>query len=250
MMRIPATLADHDHPLVRDTARRLTEGRETPRDRLQSLFYFVRDEIRFGYPKKGDIVRASETIRLGFGQCNNKATLLVALARSAGLEARMHFSTIDKNIQKGIFPGWVYARMPAELSHSWVEVKIEGRWRRIDSFINDRDFYAAGKNALRERGWRTGFSISCENGESDADLNIDEERFVQMGAVTGDHGTYDEPANYYRSPRYLNRPGAFALLMYRVVVGLANRKVERMRKTCPSGLCGAATPANVRGEAA
>ena len=38
--------------------------------------------------KKGDIVRASETIRLGVGQCNTKATLLVALARAAGLEAR------------------------------------------------------------------------------------------------------------------------------------------------------------------
>ena len=241
-MRIPTKLADDDHPLVLATAQRLTRGRKTPRDTLRALFYFVRDEIRFGYPKKGDIVKASETIRLGLGQCNTKAPLLVALARAAGLEARTHFSTIDKNIQRGIFPEWLFERMPDELSHSWVEVRIDGRWRRIDSFINDRDFYLAGRRALRERGWRTGFSISCESGESDPELNIDEERFVQMDAVTGDHGTYDEPADYYRGPSYLNRPGTLTLLAYRLVVGLANRKVAAMRKECPSGICAAPAP--------
>jgi hypothetical protein len=247
-MRIPAKLADDDHPLVRETARRLIQNRETPREKLRALFYFVRDDIRFGYPKNGDIVKASETIHLGFGQCNNKATLLVALARAADFNARIHFSTINKDIQKGVFPGWVFKRMPDELSHSWVEVEVEARWRRIDSFINDVDFYRAGRAALRERGWKTGFSISCESSESDPEFNIDEERFVQMDAVTGDHGIYDEPADYYRSPGYLNRPGALTLLMYRLVVSLANRKVKRMRKECRTGLCVSSVQAVMTGE--
>jgi hypothetical protein len=236
-MRIPSKLADDDHPLVRETARRLTRKRQSPRDKLRALFFFVRDDIRFGYPKNGDIVPASETIRLGVGQCNTKAALLIALARAAGLHARAHFSAIDKEIQKGIFPGWAFKRMPDELSHCWVEVEIEGRWRQVDSFINDADFYDAGRRALQARGWRTGYSISCENGESDPGFNVDEERFVQMGAVTGDHGTFDDPADYYRGPEYLNRPGVLALLMYRLVVGFANRRVERMRRHCRAGLC-------------
>jgi len=236
-MMIPEKLADDDHPLVRETARRLTRNRQTSRAKLRALFYFVRDDIRFGYPNNGDIVPASETIRLGVGQCNTKATLLIALARAAGLRARAHFSTIDKEIQKGIFPGWAFARMPDELSHSWVEVELDGRWRRVDSFINDADFYNAGKRALKERGWMTGFSISCENGESDPEFNIDEERFVQMGAVTGDHGTYEDPADYYRSSWYLNRPGVLTLLIYSLVIVFANRRVERMRRSCRAGLC-------------
>lgn len=245
-MRIPTTLADHEHLLVRETARRLTRDRETPRDKLRALFYFVRDDILFGYPKNGDIVTASETIRTGIGQCNTKATLLLALARAAGMNGRIHFSTIDKEIQRGLFPKWAFNRMPDEISHSWVEVEIEGRWRRIDSFINDLDFYRAGRNALRERGWKTGFSISCANGESDPELNIDEERFVQMDAVTGDHGVWDDPADYFRSSNYRNRPSALKLLMYRLVVGFASRKVARMRRECGTGLC--CTPA--RGGAA
>jgi len=247
-MRIPEILADDDHTLVRETAQRLVRGRETARDKLRALFYYVRDEIRFGYPMQADLVTASETIRLGYGYCNTKATLLVALARAAGLRARIHFSTIDKEIQKGMFPQWVFKRFPDELSHSWVEVEIDGRWRRIDSFINDIDFYRAGRSALRERGWKTGFSISCANGDSDPELNIDQERFVQMDAVTDDHGIYDEPADYYRSPRYRNRPNALTLLLYRLVVSLANRKVERMRRHYLAGVCDAPAQMHAVGE--
>ena len=236
-MLMPKKLADADHPLVRETSRRLTRNRETPRDKLRAMFHYVRDEIHFGYPKNGDIVTASETIRLGYGQCNTKATLLVALARAAGLNVRTHFSSINKEIQRGIFPKWVFERFPDELSHAWVEVEIDGRWRRIDSFINDIDYYQAATRALRERGWRTGYSVSCESGESDPAFNIDEERFVQMDAVTGDHGTYEEPADYYRSSKYLNRPGALKLLIYRLTARLANNKVDRMRRDCLSGLC-------------
>jgi len=238
-MRIPTSLADSDHPLVRETAETLIGGLTTPREKLRALFYYVRDEIRFGFPKNGDIVKASETIELGYGQCNTKAALLIALARAAGLEARVHFSTIDKSIQRGIFPAWAFRRLPAEFSHPWVEVKIEGRWRRIDSFINDEAFYRAGRAALRERGWKTGFSISCESGESDPEFNLDEEKFVQMDAVTGDHGTFADPADYYRGPMYLNRPGPLTLLMYRLLVGLINRRVEGLRKSYQDpGLCG------------
>nr|NIY12172.1 hypothetical protein [Gemmatimonadota bacterium] len=48
------------------------------------------------------------------------------------------------------------------------------------------------RTELGRRGWKTGFSISGENRESDP-LNTDEERFVQMVAVTGDHGTQPCP---------------------------------------------------------
>jgi len=239
-MRIPEKLADNEHPLVRATAFRLTQGLETPRKQLQALFYYVRDDILFGFAKDADIMKASETIQLGYGACNNKATVLLALARAVGLKARLHFSTISKDIQKGVFPKWVFKRLPEELSHCWVEVEIDGRWRRIDSFINDESFYCAGKKALRERGWKTGFSISCESGESDSEFNIDQERFVQMDAVTSDHGIYDDPADYYRSSKYLNRPGFLTLLMYRLIIGVVNRKIAKMRKECPQCLCSAA----------
>jgi hypothetical protein len=223
-------LADYEHPLVRETAERLTRDEATIRGKIEKLFYFVRDGIKFAFPADGDLVKASDTIRSGVGQCNTKGTLFLALCKAAGIPARLHFSTIKKDIQHGLFTGLAYRLMPPEISHSWLEVMIDGRWRRLDSYINDEAFYEAGKAALRERGWNTGFSISREGGESSAAFNLDEEKFVQMDAVVGDHGVWDEPSNYYASSAYKNRPGLLRLLVYRALIGSINRRVERLRR--------------------
>lgn len=52
-----------------------------------------------GIPPSGKLVKVSETIELGYGQCNTKAALLVALAKAVDLNVRLHFSTISKEIQ-------------------------------------------------------------------------------------------------------------------------------------------------------
>ena len=77
-------LADFEHPLVRQTAARLTEGKASAHDKLNSIFLFVRDEIEFGFAPEGDLVKASETIEQGYGQCNNKGILFLALCKAVG----------------------------------------------------------------------------------------------------------------------------------------------------------------------
>ncbi len=230
-------LADHDHPSVRATAWRLTEGlTEGPheravseRDKLARLFAFVRDDILFGFPPGGDLMRASETLALGYGQCNTKATLLLALCKACAIPARIHFALIDKRIQRGFFVGPGYRLLPPELSHGWIEVRIDGRWRRIDSFINDLALYRAARRELARRGWQTGFSLALGGGETSPELNLDHEVFQQMAAVTGDHGTWDDPGEYYRSPGYRNRPGPLKRLAYRLMIGAVNARVRRLR---------------------
>ena len=195
MKRIPK-LADESHPLVIKTAQKLTAGEDTLRDKLQKLFYFVRDDIKFGFTVKGDLMKASETIAAGIGQCNNKGTLLLALCKAADIPARVHFSLIRKEIQKGIFEGLGYRLLPPLLSHCWIDVKIDGSWRRIDSYINDVAFYKGGLLELKRKGWDTGYSISGSCGNSSAEFNIDNEKFVQMDAVETDHGVWEDPADY------------------------------------------------------
>lgn len=228
-MNSPIQLADHEHPLVVETAARLTKGEPTVRAKLHSLFLYVRDEIRFGFPTGGDFVKASETIRRGVGQCNTKATLLLALCRAAGIPARIHFSLIRKEIQKGFFTGIAYWLMPSKISHSWIEVEIDGRWRRIDTFINDLPLFEAARAELKRRCWTTGFSVALKNGEASADLNLDKEAFSQMAAVTDDHGTWNDPADYFASRRYRNRPGPFRMWLYRRMIGGINARVETLR---------------------
>jgi len=195
-MKAMPRLADDDHLLVRETEERLALGEEAPRGKLEKLFFYVRGDIRFGFPRDGDLVKASDTIRLEMGRCNTKGTLLLALCRVVGIPARIHFSLIKKEIQRGLFMGIGYLLMPLLISHSWLEVEIEGKWRRLDSYINDEAFFSAAKQALKEKGWDTGYSISCVGGECSADFHIDDEQFVQMAAVVADQGAWKDPSDY------------------------------------------------------
>ena len=237
-MKTIQNLADFNHPLVSRTALELTQRETTVRGKLEKLFNYVRDDIEFGFPLSGDLTPASDTIKLGMGQCNTKGTLFLAFCKAIGIPARMHFSLIRKEIQRGLFRGLAYKLMPDQLSHGWVEVEVDGVWRRIDSYINDQDFYQAGKQELKRKGWDTGYSVACSSGESSIGLNIDEEAFVQMDAVVEDHGEWDDPAQYYATDHYKNRPNAVKLFLYRLFIGRINRKVRKMRNNCAGGLCG------------
>ena len=49
-------------------------------EKIRSIYDFVRDEILFGY-NTDDSIPASKVLRDGYGQCNTKGTLFMALLR-------------------------------------------------------------------------------------------------------------------------------------------------------------------------
>ena len=96
-------------------------------DQIKSIYNFVRDEILFGYNVDDDIP-ASKVLKDGYGQCNTKGTLFIALLRACGIPCRVHGFTIDKKLQKGAMTGFVYRNTPKNVFHSWVEVYFEDKW--------------------------------------------------------------------------------------------------------------------------
>ncbi|WP_299215353.1 transglutaminase family protein [uncultured Aquimarina sp.] len=228
----PNNLADYKHPIVRSKALELTNNQTSIREKVAAIFHYVRDDIKFAFPKEGDFVKASKTIEYGYGQCNTKGTLFIALCKAIDIEARIHFSLIKKDIQKGLFSGIAFWLMPKYISHSWAEVKIDEKWVKIDSYINDKQFYEVGKKKLKEKNWDIGYSVACSKNESSINLDLDNEKFVQMDAVIGDHGVYDEPIVYYKSSKYKNRPNVLKNFFYRLWVGRINKKVEKLRYSC------------------
>jgi len=221
-------LADHRHPNIQAKAASLIEGVRTDEEKLDAILRFVRDDILFGYPTTGDLVPASETLRTQVGQCNTKASLVVALCRAAGLEARFHFSLIDRKIQRGLFTNFFYWLLPRTLSHAWVEVRVGTRWRAVDDFINDPTFHRAAIHELAMRGWNTGFSIALPDYPPTPGNS-----FQQMSAVTDDHGVWDDPADYYASPLYRNRPVGSDSWLYRRMIRKGNEHVRRLRDRYP-----------------
>ena len=100
-------------------------------DRIKAIYNYVRDEILFGY-NIDDSIPASKVLADGYGQCNTKGTLFMALLRACNIPCRVHGFTIDKKLQKGAMTGLVYRSAPilhpvfeSQTHQKTVEVAVE-----------------------------------------------------------------------------------------------------------------------------
>ena len=221
-------LSDYDDPLVQAKAGELINPAASREENLRSIFMYLRDDIRFGFPPVWDKVRASETIRLGIGYCNTKATLFNALCKVAGIPSRIHTGLIDVKILRGIFPAYVFSIMPGAGGHSWTEVEVNGEWKPVDSYINDLQFYNTALKLLQSTGRKTGYSLSLEKGPVSSEFNFGEKGFVHMGAVVADHGVWDDFSDYMASDKYLNLKGV-RLMVFKSLMRTGNRNIMRIR---------------------
>lgn len=117
MMRSLA-LAGAKDPIVRETAIHIVQqqAREhDPESQLTALFRYVRDGITFIGDVAGveTLQSPSYTLRVRAGDCDDRAVLLVALARSIGLPADFRFRAIAAN-----------PRAPRQFSHVYVVARI------------------------------------------------------------------------------------------------------------------------------
>jgi hypothetical protein len=224
-------LADCEHPLVAKTARELVNGRTSDLDTLERLFLYVRDQIRFEFPptwSEWDQVRASQVIQSGYGYCNTKATLMVALCRACGIAARVHYSLINVEIMRGIFPGFSFPFLPESGPHSWTEVEIEGAWKPIDSYINDQVLFTAARRRLEESSRTVGYSLACMDGKCSSEFNFGETGFVHMGAVVKDLGEWEDASQFFATEQYQTF-NAFQQFLYPVMASLSNRNIKKLR---------------------
>jgi hypothetical protein len=224
-------LADSEHPLVAGTAEELVDGRASDLEKLELLFLYVRDQIRFGFPSRfsdWDKVRASQVIQSGFGYCNTKATLMVALCRASGIAARVHYSLINAQIMRGIFPGFSFPFLPESGPHSWTEVEIEGVWKPIDSYINDQALFTGARRRLEESGRTLGFSLACIDGKCSSEFNFGEKGFVHMGAVVEDLGVWEDASQFFWTEQYRTF-SALQQFLYPIMASLSNRNIKKLR---------------------
>ena len=226
-MNTAGKLSDYDHPSIQAVANEISAGKATVLEKVESAFVFVRDQVKFGFPPKWDQVKASETIRYGLGYCNTKATLFRALCKAINVPARIHTGLIDIKIMTGIFPSLAFPFMPSVGGHSWLEIEIEGEWKPVDSYINDKPFYQRALQRLERSGNSTGYSISCAKGGSSCEFNFGEMGFVHMGAVMEDHGVWDDFSEYMSSGKYVGM-NRMLLMSYPMIARICNRRIKHI----------------------
>ena len=137
----PATLAptpfvDSDHPEVVSFARQHAQGRDA-RERAVALTLAVRDGFRYD-PYRVDLspagMRASTVLANGHGWCVPKAVLLAAVARAAGIPARLGFADVKNHLSTEKLRQTMKTDVFAW--HGYTELWIEGAWRKATPAFN------------------------------------------------------------------------------------------------------------------
>lgn len=198
-------------------------------ERIRAVHDFVRDEIPFGYNRTDDLP-ASKVLADGYGQCNTKSTLLMALLRAVGIRTRLHGFTIHKSVQAGIVPKRLFQRAPEEILHTWVEVQQSDAWIELEGFILDHQYLGEVKKLFPEHtGAFCGLGVATDSFESPSTRFDGGPTHIQKGAIVKDLGLFDSPDEFYHR-HGANFSGVQQMLFSGVVRRVMNAHVERIRK--------------------
>lgn len=198
----------------------------TASERIGAAYDFVQNEILFGY-NANDTLPASKVLSDGYGQCNTKTTLLMALLRALGMPCRFHGFTIDKSLQRGVVPELIYPITPQNILHSWVEVEFEGRWINLEGFILDKEILNSLQTAFPGRNSLCAYGAGT-NCLQDPKISWAEAgTYIQKTGINKDFGVFDNPDAFYAVRTQLT--GLRGILYRYFVRHWMNRRVSSMR---------------------
>jgi transglutaminase-like putative cysteine protease len=126
---VPTPYIDCDAESVKEMSLKLLRNEVGDRGKAVSLFYFVRDGIRYTIYGKRHLprhFRASFVLSAGEGYCVQKAVLLVALARAASIPARLRFAAIRNHMM----PEELLEKRGTNLFayHGYADLYLEDTW--------------------------------------------------------------------------------------------------------------------------
>jgi hypothetical protein len=198
-----------------------------PKARIGAAYDFVRNEILFGY-NSHDTLPASRVLADGYGQCNTKATLLMALLRALDLPCRFHGFTIDKSLQRGVVPEFAYPLTPQNILHSWVEVYYDGEWVNLEGFILDAQVVAALQQAFPTRNALCAYGAGTDSLQNpDVDWR-GASTYIQKTGINQDFGVFDNPDEFYAN--HVQLTGLRGMYFRNVVRHVMNRRLSKIRQ--------------------
>lgn len=133
----PGVYVDSDHPDVIALAKEIVGDATTDADKSAHLFRAVRDRLRYDpyvVTIDPDDYKASRILTKQRAFCVPKAVLLCALARAAGVPARVGFSDVKNHLSSAK----LLETMGTDLFvfHGWVELWIDGVPRKASPAFN------------------------------------------------------------------------------------------------------------------
>ncbi len=125
----PTMTIDSGDEEIKKTAGETTRNFQTDQEKAVSLFYFVRDSIKYSVYMTSVFLedfKASRILFWGKGYCVQKAVLLAALGRAAGIPTRLGFATIRNHRA----PPHVMEMVGGNTfyRHGYNQFFLDGRW--------------------------------------------------------------------------------------------------------------------------
>ncbi len=165
-------------------------------DKIGAAYAFVQNEINFGY-NRADNIPASKVLEDGYGQCNTKGTLLMALLRGLNIPCRLHGFTIKKSLQRGVVPELIYAIAPDDILHSWVEVQVDDKWINLEGFILDALFLKQIQTKFEGQSSLCAYGVGTDCLENPPVNWRGSDTYIQRTGINNDFGTFDSPDQLY-----------------------------------------------------
>lgn len=166
-------------------------------DKISAIYDYVQNKILLGY-NKHDKLTAIQVLDDGIGQCNTKATLIMALLRAVGVPCRLHGTKVTKVFQRSLMPKIMAKFAPPLIVHTWAEVYYNGEWLSLEGVITDKTYIKGLKKKFpNHKGKFFDYAVAVKDFNH---LQIDwtgEDTTVQQQAVVEDLGIFDTPDEFY-----------------------------------------------------
>lgn len=201
-----------------------------PYGKIKAVYEYVQNELPLGYNRE-DTLTAEQVLEDGYGQCNTKATLLMALLRGIDIPCRIHGFEVSKDFQRGAITGIVAALAPDKIVHTWVEVYYQGQWLALEGVIIDQQYLQAVRTKFAHvKGEFMGFAIATKDFQN---LSVDWDEnstYIQHAAIVSDLGVFPSPDQFFAC--YTQHWSKVKDFMYaHVGRKIMNYNVAKMRKS-------------------
>lgn len=198
-------------------------------EKIGEIYDYVQNNILLGY-NKYDNLTATQVISDGIGQCNTKATLLMALLRAVGISCRLHGTKVTKVFQRGLMPKIMANLAPSLIVHTWVEVYYNNEWLSLDGVITDKAYISGLQELYPEhKGKFFDYAVAVED-FNNLQINWNgKSTTVQQLAVVEDLGIFDTPDEFYSQYKQTYR-GLKKFMYENIGRKIMTRKVTKIRR--------------------
>jgi transglutaminase-like putative cysteine protease len=131
------SFCNFDHPSIQSLAENLAGDEQDPKKITETIFKYVRDNIRFGF----DIVQvtASDTLEKDYGACWNKALLMVALLRYNKIPSRIAYNPVKRAFMKPAL-GDAYLSLNETMNHCFGQVYLDDQWVLVNPALDQTTY--------------------------------------------------------------------------------------------------------------